>query len=566
MGQIYKCDWCGKFSESTFSLETHIDRVHGKEKYFACDICGRRFKYKSYLYGHKQMEHRREIAKQNQIQDRSQKPFGCVPCSKSFQSHEQLGNHMRNHGKNSIQYPKCEVCNKHFTTKDKLLDHKRSANHYVQTPIIDLVKEYPYACGKCDKSFKTDEQLSIHLKRQCEAQSNVQNHKLIAQNGTKRPFVCKICKLMFPSIQILRNHIRTCFGKRGYKCKICDKTFTTRSFLENHIMQTHIPFRDTKANVVTIKDEKRHDITNKLFKCDICDQTFQKQNALNHHIKFEHENPSKTPDKFSEERAFIKDVKPKSKDVPVVTIVSDQTKQALWEKYVEENPTCNPCGTKFPKQSGLRTHQGKMSDIKCDVCDQQCCTKNNLKNHIKSFHKSYKCAECETVFPSSQEFEIHVKELKKEPQAMKCTLCLKTVCTKKNLEAHKRLAHSFANLGLFSIKKEKNPKPEESPKSKELAPLDDSNTKSSEVEVGELKLFAPERNTIESLFTKEAAIKCIKREPSTQIFEIEPANKKRKITENQSTIEDKPFKCDKCSASYWKKENSVMFKISIRIQ
>ncbi|XP_060075148.1 uncharacterized protein LOC132554841 [Ylistrum balloti] len=55
-GKIYKCDTCGKFCPSSYSLKIH-NTSHSSERPYGCEICDRRFKVKSKLMRHVQNVH-----------------------------------------------------------------------------------------------------------------------------------------------------------------------------------------------------------------------------------------------------------------------------------------------------------------------------------------------------------------------------------------------------------------------------------------------------------------------------------------------------------------------------
>ncbi|OWF38722.1 Zinc finger protein 227 [Mizuhopecten yessoensis] len=55
-GKIYKCETCGKFCPSSYSLKIH-KTSHSSERPYPCEVCGRRFKVKSKVQRHIQNVH-----------------------------------------------------------------------------------------------------------------------------------------------------------------------------------------------------------------------------------------------------------------------------------------------------------------------------------------------------------------------------------------------------------------------------------------------------------------------------------------------------------------------------
>ena len=84
--------------------------------------------------------------------------------------------------------------------------------------------EKPFACSKCDKSFKE--------------RSNLMRHER-TQTGEK-PFACSHCDKAFLTNQNLNTHERTHHtGEKPFVCSNCHKAFKHRGQLKVHMQQKH---------------------------------------------------------------------------------------------------------------------------------------------------------------------------------------------------------------------------------------------------------------------------------------------------------------------------------------
>uniref|UniRef100_A0A673CG97 C2H2-type domain-containing protein n=1 Tax=Sphaeramia orbicularis TaxID=375764 RepID=A0A673CG97_9TELE len=101
----------------------------------------------------------------------------------------------------------CELCNRTFTSVNRLAAHKRAH-----------VTERSFVCGICGKSFKK--------------QIHVRNH--IRTHTGERPFQCSDCGKTFSSLANLMRHNLIHSGVRPYRCEVCHRSFSQSSNLRQH--------------------------------------------------------------------------------------------------------------------------------------------------------------------------------------------------------------------------------------------------------------------------------------------------------------------------------------------
>ncbi|XP_045500549.1 uncharacterized protein LOC123697998 [Colias croceus] len=126
------CEVCGK---NTRNLVSHLDS-HATEKLYSCEICNKKFKFKSGLIIHKA------------VHDPTPKKT-CEVCGKTFHILAQYRRHFQYHA-NERKF-ECETCGKRFNSADILRVHARSHTD-----------ERPFSCPECGKTFRTAGCVSRH--------------------------------------------------------------------------------------------------------------------------------------------------------------------------------------------------------------------------------------------------------------------------------------------------------------------------------------------------------------------------------------------------------------------
>ncbi|XP_011881525.1 PREDICTED: zinc finger protein 271-like [Vollenhovia emeryi] len=165
--EIWRCDICSKIFPRRAVLLIH-QRVHGDDKLYECDECGKKLASKSSLTYHKRSMHLRErphmchycgdsfVSKEARlIHERihtGERPYSCKVCNMRYRCSSNLSQHMKIHA--GLKPHKCHFCNKGFTRKGALTVHER---------IHTGVKPFP--CETCGKSFSQKNDMLKHAKR-----------------------------------------------------------------------------------------------------------------------------------------------------------------------------------------------------------------------------------------------------------------------------------------------------------------------------------------------------------------------------------------------------------------
>ena len=86
------------------------------------------------------------------------------------------------------------------------------------TILMAASSENPLKCTICDKTFKRERNLMVHLQFQlCE---------------DKRPYTCRICNKAFKIERNLIEHFRQHTDERPYKCTVCEKRTHVKETLQ----------------------------------------------------------------------------------------------------------------------------------------------------------------------------------------------------------------------------------------------------------------------------------------------------------------------------------------------
>ncbi|XP_055588520.1 zinc finger protein 62 homolog [Uranotaenia lowii] len=262
---LIKCPKCPFRALNGNALANHKSRYHNEKLQgeFTCEVCGKVLPKKIML------KHMRDHRALNQERNR------CSICEKKFTTGQRLVRHMRQHtGERPFQ---CRYCEKTFKTKTCVSIHER-----IHTG------EKGYQCAECSTCFSTKQRLDDHM---------IANHaapgrpRITAQVNKTKIYICPIegcdyartgygnfyhhkakhepkfqcseCPKRYPTRQALDHHMFVHTGEKHYCCELCGKKFRVLQSLVYH-MADH-------------KNIRKH-------KCDICGMAFVRKNTLAMHL------------------------------------------------------------------------------------------------------------------------------------------------------------------------------------------------------------------------------------------------------------------------------------------
>ncbi|UYV71530.1 hypothetical protein LAZ67_8003585, partial [Cordylochernes scorpioides] len=176
-----------------------------------------------------------------------------------FQTGQALGDHVKIHA--SPWTSKCSVCNKQFTTDERLLQH---------LALHSGDREKLFNCTICCEKFTTSQNLSLHLRAHITHGTGHDNHggeRLTTAFTVYNSPLC-VCPQTFTEYNAARKHIRTYHGNTKFFCEECGKEFSRPDKLRVHML--------------------RHS-DHKEFLCSVCGKQFKRKDKLKNHLQRVHD-------------------------------------------------------------------------------------------------------------------------------------------------------------------------------------------------------------------------------------------------------------------------------------
>lgn len=268
----------------------------------------------------------------------------CPLCGERF--YEILGHLDRHASRTPFN---CSLCEKSFTFKGKLMDHRKFA-HGIS-----------YACEICHKRFNHRDNIRIHM----------------ATHQTEEKFVCYICGYLTKRRQCLAVHMMRHEDKWVCRCDVCNRGFFSYATLEQH-MNSHTgekPFTCDQCgvnysnyNTLWKHSRKFHpELYHNIFTCKLCGKVFMKEKSFRIHMINLH----------SKGNHFECDACTKSFKKELSLLIHKRT-------HTNERPyCCKVCGGAFTARKYLTKHMGvhKAKKYKCRFCYKKFMQEQALMNH-----------------------------------------------------------------------------------------------------------------------------------------------------------------------------------------
>ncbi|KAF3691768.1 Zinc finger protein 208 Zinc finger protein 91-like [Channa argus] len=256
------CHFCGKFFSTSQSLKKH-ERNHRGERPYRCLECGKGFKKRAHLFGHK-------IVHQRRIQ--------CTVCRKILPTIGELIQHRSSHLKRGmLQCPDCDLqfqypahllrhLDAHRNRENKAPQLEESTQLKPQQPVKSVKEESgpkQVQCSLCKEIFNDAQILRKHCLTHISGSSSNQ---------------CPFCKHNFNNRRYLLRHMIKHTGDKPYSCENCGKQFYRHLYLKLH---NESCFPAQVGHPVTVESYTK---TKRPYHCSYCPRTFCKKNRLkNHH-------------------------------------------------------------------------------------------------------------------------------------------------------------------------------------------------------------------------------------------------------------------------------------------
>lgn len=242
------------------------DEPEEDDKTYSCTVCSKSFKIRQHLLIHSHTHVELLQPQQQQPQQLRQEPvttpegkptYSCGKCTKVFINRGNLLNHASEcHGQ--VKNFCCQICNKSFKYNVQLRIHLRTHSG-----------ERPHACEICHRGFSQLSNLRSHRKVVSVPESdppNQTNPPIPQVHSKVKPYKCQLCLKSFTMLDSLTAHSLKCV-KDKYRCQLCSKSFAKEGNLIAHL-QCH-----------------SEGVIEKNFKCEMCPKSFRNKEDWKRHVR-----------------------------------------------------------------------------------------------------------------------------------------------------------------------------------------------------------------------------------------------------------------------------------------
>lgn len=450
----------------------------GQEGCFVCQICDDKFPLKMLLDLHHQSKHN--------LRARS---VSTSPASNPSPKDEIDG----------IKYS-CVVCSKHFSSRQKVLDHVHchASKATSSSPEMVSMSVPSCVCHFCQRPVKTESDFMWHTQVHQTDISTPSNHVR-----------CIVCLQLLPPSELsihVQFHLPVSLAREAFLCYICSKTYLSRSEVTQKLdefgrsyfmcylcsqrprettsekgsppsnlatLQSKYSVRCHKCNV---KFETQAELAshlpthqNKTYQCIKCQRTFSSEAEIKLHVTSHvlaegilHEcrlchmvldSPAKLQCHLIEHTFPDREYAcPVCK--AVFASAQDIQGHAIEHGMDARQHLCTQCNQAFFFSAELenhllsRPHHQESKTFQCGDCNLSCSSLADLSEHMKGHHerpKRYRCSVCDESFTSSDQVQQHYLNHHSMPkettahQEYQCFYCDKTFPGVSNLQGHMKV-------------------------------------------------------------------------------------------------------------------------------
>ncbi|PSN36491.1 hypothetical protein C0J52_05065 [Blattella germanica] len=471
----FQCKICSKSYGFKSFLKTHMIN-HTMDRPFRCDICSKCFAHKSFLQSHMNMTMQHIKVEINDIPEVESDDYDHAEVlhqpikEEAYQISEveaQFSDPPEDHSV-FVKIPPIEKCESQdspeescFSVDDNCLFKTEyvSCSYEVKSDVdvdsgdeIIRQEDGQYSCATLDK---------LNLKEDFEEQNSTEE--------TVNSLQCAICKIEFPQIKKLKEHMNIHANSESFQCEACKKVFSRKDYLDRHMI-THTTIRpfgcETCGKSFNRKDNlEKHLITHttaRPFECEICRKSFNQKGHLFRHM-FTHTKNSPYVCKICN-----KSFGQKSRlDIHVISHESNRTyeceickksfvRKDLRDRHLIIHTTnsncqyqCEICSKTFKQKNHISKHMlihTNNRSFRCEICGKSFLRKSHRDGHMITHTniRPYPCEICKKAFTQKSSLKLHLLT-HSTAVPFQCDVCSKAFRQKSTLDRHKT-THSNGHL------------------------------------------------------------------------------------------------------------------------
>ncbi|XP_068084384.1 uncharacterized protein [Anabrus simplex] len=199
-GTEFACPECDHVHKQWSNMTMHLWRCHLIDmELYSCDQCD----FKTNRYG--------KLVNLHKWIHGTERPFLCDSCGKGFKNRKQLRNHKATHKPKVANLMECEVCSRSFSNKRMLRLHMEHVHN----------KFRPHLCSYCGYSVSSVSSLKMHMRKhtgekpfrcdQCTYRTadhnSLRRHKM--QHSGDKPYKCPHCTYACIQSSTYKAHLKT---------------------------------------------------------------------------------------------------------------------------------------------------------------------------------------------------------------------------------------------------------------------------------------------------------------------------------------------------------------------
>ena len=211
--KLFQCDICKKRFHYRTQLKKHLIFKDISEESTLCVHCGESFNNRCELKEHKKIHTKERYREREKLRlKKPQGPVKCFYCDLIFPNQSKRSSHMYNIHDHGAVF--CDICGKRCSNKIKLGIHLAVHN-----------EKSAFECEHCGKGFRSRAKVERHI-------------ATVHTSDADKKWQCPHCGKGFHERNVMKTHMNIHLGLKPHKCDVCGVGFADRSNMLAHRRKT----------------------------------------------------------------------------------------------------------------------------------------------------------------------------------------------------------------------------------------------------------------------------------------------------------------------------------------